>query len=141
MWGWKCPEGDVFESQCLYIYMCYVSWKKPTASKNSNRTNGYFPVRGDNSGTTLNESLGGVPPAAQIVAPPRGRLTQLDLCGAMIWWTQGEETWEIPSGVSQRFRSGVWNSWACHAVTCLRLMHSVCKHWVVNMYSLPTHPN
>lgn len=66
--GVVVPRGDMFESKCLYI--CYVSWKKPTDSKNSSRTNGYFPVSGDNSGTTLNESLGGVPPAPQILAPP-----------------------------------------------------------------------
>lgn len=40
------------ELKCLSwkgLCICYIVRKKPTESKNSNKTNGYFPVRSDNS--------------------------------------------------------------------------------------------
>lgn len=35
---YSCPGGEVFEPEGFCI--CRVSWKKPTESKNSNKTDG-----------------------------------------------------------------------------------------------------
>lgn len=118
-----CPGGEVFEPEGLCI--CRVSWKKPTESKKSNKTNGYFPARGDSSRIASTNESTGKRHQPHSFSPPQGGLAQLDLCCAMIWWIRAEENWWIPSGVSQRLHFSVCNGCECQRVIDVVFVFSV----------------